>query len=206
LGADLDGDGRADSLSVLRGADTSTLHLTPATGESSELAFPTCGASFLGIADLDGRPLIFYGQCGATVSNALLATVVDGRLQAVSARTDDGAPFDAASWGAHSNGVPEGTADVACAPYDGRDALVVTRSVVSNADGTEIDPVVFFGVPVADRVGRYQRDWDRTIYVLDGSTLRAVVHDGGTIGYGEAAPDGVPLDNALACPGVGGSG
>jgi hypothetical protein len=100
--------------------------------------------------------------------------VLDGdRIVAIN-HTPGGAPI---GWGAHSNGDPGGTADVACQMVDGKPSLVTAQSTVE-PDG---------------------RHWQRWVYALEGARLVLRKSDTGVIAAGAPAPPGVPLKNSIEC-------
>jgi hypothetical protein len=200
IALDLDGDGRYDDLRVASEGSNSTLRLTLATGRTSELAFTTCGTRLLGVGRLNGQPLIFYNECGATIVNAQLATVVDGVLTRVTLDNADGAT-DVIAWNAHSNCCPFATVDVVCAATDGHDTLLRTGSRLVHKDGTEVtDPTeVDDTKSPAELATQFDRAWTKATYRLNGARLELVRTEAGTIVFDGSEPAGVPLRNRLQC-------
>jgi hypothetical protein len=200
IAVDVDGDGRYDDLRVASVGPNSTLRLTLASGETSELAFTTCGTRLLGVGRLNGQPLIFYDECGATIINAQLATVADGVLTRVALDNADGAT-DVVGWYAHSNCCPFATVDVVCAATDGHDTLVRTESRLVHKDGTDVtDPTeVDYTKSPAELATQFDRSWTKATYRLNRARLELVGTDMGTIAFDGPEPAGVPLRNRLQC-------
>jgi len=196
LSIDVDGDGAVDQLSVVRGGGLPALRLTLAGGQTSSLPISNvaCGKAVLGAHMLDGHVLIFYDNCGNTISNARLATVSNGALAKVTFATGDEL-LDQVSWNAHSNCCPGASVDVACLAVDGRDALVRTGSRLIRPDGTEVTGENYGDQPAST----YRRAWTRSIYRLRGGNLDLIRTENGVIGVDAPDPTGVPLRNALHC-------
>lgn len=200
ISLDLDGDGRSDDLRATSAGERSTLQLTLATGQTSQLPFTTCGSRLVGVGRLGGRPLIFYNECGATIVNAQLATIVQGDLTPVTIDDAQGST-DEVGYHAHSNCCPLATVDVTCTTIDGGDALLRTGSRLVHNDGSEVTDASELGVTKssAELSSQFKRAWTRSIYRLNAQRLELVRTDSGTIALDAPDPDGVPLRNRLDC-------
>ncbi len=121
----------------------------------------------------NGRHQVIITVGGETWTVGAIVVLDRDRLVAIDL-TPGGVPI---GWNAHSNGVPYGTADVACRTIDGKPSLVTAQSTVE-PDG---------------------RHWERSVYRLDGARLVRQSHDSGVIVPGASAPPDVPLANRLAC-------
>jgi hypothetical protein len=177
---DLDGDGRVDQLSLTARANGFSgpiqMRATLADGRVLSGTYQNAYAvHVVGTADLagDGRHEVLITVGGDTWTTGAIV-LLDGDGLVTIGQTPDGS---ALGWDAHSNGNPNGTADVACHTADGKPSLVVARSTVET-DG---------------------RHWQRWVYTLEGARLVLRNSDTGVISPGSPPLPDVPLANGIEC-------
>jgi hypothetical protein len=179
---DLDADGGPDTVSVVGGAAGSELVAQLATGERVAWRYDGCGGLGLGVAELDGTPIVFHDPCGATVSNARVTAWIDGAWVPVTFRDGD---IHGIAWDARSMGAPGSTASVRCAREDGRDVVVLASSYLVHDDGS---PLTIDDAAAGFDPASYERRTAVTVLGLDGSAFRVLRTEVGSLPAGSPAP------------------
>jgi hypothetical protein len=200
--ADLDGDGRPDTVSISGPAATAgpwTVRAVLATGVTDEQplnsTYPYPATRILGAVDVngDGHQEVLLRAGGETHTLGTLVAFAAGRLVVVGPTE-----LGLFGWGAHSNCCPSDTEDVACLRVAGNPSLVTTTSqfVPDNWNGTDqVNQADIANTPPS----RLRRAWTRTVYRLQAGRLTAVLNDHGRLMVGTPSPPDVPLNNELRC-------
>jgi hypothetical protein len=197
---DFDGDGRRDTAVIethnggLLGTkgNPGRIVVTLGSGRQVEtgwrLRYP--GSSLFGSYDIDenGAEELFVHEGGETIYGGYLLSLQKSRLRTIQVQRRNGEvePYGY-NFYAHSNSVPLGTADVACLDYWGQPSLLVSSSRLT----TETYKM--------RKLRRSPREWQLSVYVLDGMTLHRLTSSHGVAQPGEWAPPPAPHANSLQC-------
>jgi hypothetical protein len=174
---DLDDDGEPDTVSVVGGGAGSDLVAQLATGERVTWRYDGCGGGTgLGVAELDGTPIVFHDPCGATVSNARVTAWIDGAWVPVTFPEGD---VHGITWNAHSMGAPGATAYALCSREGGRDVVILGATWLVHADGTAVTIDDFASVGGDDPASTFDRRVRVTALALVGSRFEITRTDEG---------------------------
>jgi hypothetical protein len=182
---DLDGDGEADTVSVVGGGAGSELVAELATGERVGWRYDGCGGAGLGVAALDGTPIVFHDPCGATVSNARVTAWIDGAWVPVTFPEGD---VHGIVWNAHSMAAPGATAYALCSREGGRDVVILGGTWLVHADGSDVSRDDLAAIGGDDPESRFDRRGRVTVLALVGSRFEITRTDEGPFGAG-SPPD-----------------